>query len=99
MTATITPVAYLLADLAGKVYRYPFWPAEFALRDAGPLFHCKDGTPIFHGDEFWCFYEGQKESANLKTANAKHDYNDGEPRFANKEQAREAIRVYKWLNE
>jgi hypothetical protein len=32
-------------------------------------------------------------------ANAKWDYNDGEPRFKTKEQAREAIRVYAWLNE
>lgn len=76
----------------------PFAPDAFRLRAQGPLFHCEDGTPIYHGDEFWCFYEGQKESANMVRANAKFDYNDGEPHFRTKEQAREAIRVYAWLN-
>lgn len=89
----------LIAELANKRYWHPFWPADFKLRALGALFCCEDGAPIYHGDEFWCFYEGQKESANLKHANAKFNYNDNEPRFATKEQAREAIKVYQWLNE
>jgi hypothetical protein len=64
-----------------------------------PLFHTVHGLPIYHGDNFWCFYEGQKQSANRVRAHAKWDYNDGEPRFSTKEEAQEAIRVYKWLNE
>lgn len=63
-----------------------------------PLFYTVSGKPIFHGDEFWCFYEGQKHSANMVRANAKYDYNDGQPRFADKAEAQEAIRVYAWLN-
>jgi co-chaperonin GroES (HSP10) len=71
---------------------------EAVLEERKPLFHTVKGTPIYDGDYFWCFYEGQKESANRVRASARFDYNDGEPRFDTKEDAREAIRVYKWLN-
>lgn len=67
--------------------------------DSDPLF-ITNGSKIkvFHGDSFWTFPDDRRTQGNMVIANKKWDYKDDKPRFKTKDEMKDAIKVYEWLN-